>query len=63
MYYLLFVSFLPKFAQCLVIYILSVLSIEMSRLEDFTVMKIQAEAFWVVMPCNVVVGYQHFRGP
>jgi hypothetical protein len=23
----------------------------------------QVEVFWVVMPCNVVVGYQCFRGP
>jgi hypothetical protein len=24
---------------------------------------IQVKVFWVVMPCSVVVGYQHFRGP
>jgi hypothetical protein len=23
----------------------------------------QFKVFWVVMPCSVVVGYQHFRGP
>jgi len=23
----------------------------------------QVKVFWVVTPCNVVVGYQHFRGP
>jgi hypothetical protein len=23
----------------------------------------QLEAFWVVMPCNVVVGYQRLGGP
>jgi len=31
-----------------------------ARLEVFTAMKIQ---FVVVTSCNVVVGYQHFRGP
>jgi len=30
------------------------------RFEDFTVLKIQVVVFWVVMPCSVVVGYQHF---
>jgi len=25
-------------------------------------MKIQVEVSWVVMPCSVVVGYQHFGG-
>jgi hypothetical protein len=25
--------------------------------------KIQAEVFWVVTPCSVVVGYQRFGGP
>jgi len=25
--------------------------------------EIQGKVFWVVMPCSVVVGYQHFRGP
>jgi len=24
---------------------------------------IQVEVFWVVMPCSIAVGYQHFRGP
>jgi hypothetical protein len=23
----------------------------------------QVQVFWVMMLCNVVVGYQHFRGP
>jgi len=27
------------------------------------VVKIQVDIFWVVTPCNVVVEYQHFRGP
>jgi len=26
-------------------------------------MKIQVKFFWVVMLCNVALGYQHFRGP
>jgi len=25
--------------------------------------KFQAEVFWVVTPCSVVVGYQRFGGP
>jgi hypothetical protein len=29
----------------------------------FMVMMFQVEIFWVVTPCNVVVGYQCFRGP
>jgi hypothetical protein len=24
---------------------------------------VQVEVFWVVTPCSVAVGYQHFRGP
>jgi hypothetical protein len=24
---------------------------------------IQVEVFWIMMPCNVVVGYQRFRDP
>jgi len=27
------------------------------------VAKIQVKVFWVVMPCSIAVGYQHFRGP
>jgi hypothetical protein len=27
------------------------------------VVKIQVQVFWVVMPCNAVVGQQHFWGP
>jgi hypothetical protein len=23
----------------------------------------QVKVFWVVMPCTVVVGFQHFKGP
>jgi hypothetical protein len=26
-------------------------------------LKFQVEVFWVVMPCNVVIGYQILRGP
>jgi len=35
------------------------------RFEVFTAMKkIQAEVFWIVTPCRVLVGYhQRFRGP
>jgi len=29
------------------------------RLEVSTTLKIQAELFWVAMPCSVMVGYQH----
>jgi len=28
-----------------------------------TAIKIQAVAFWVMMPCSVVAGYQHFGRP
>jgi hypothetical protein len=31
--------------------------------EVFMAVKIQVEAFWVVTPCSVAVGYQRFRGP
>jgi hypothetical protein len=34
-----------------------------ARFEAFMVMKVPAEVFWVVMLCNVMVGYQCFRGP
>jgi hypothetical protein len=34
-----------------------------ARFWVFTVVKIQVEVFWDVMPCSVVVGYQHFGGP
>jgi hypothetical protein len=27
------------------------------------VMKIQVKVFWMVMLCNVAIGYQHFEGP
>jgi len=33
-----------------------------ARIEVFMEMKIKVEVFLVVMPCSVVVGYQHFRG-
>jgi hypothetical protein len=33
------------------------------KYEVFMVVKIQVQVSWVVMPCDVVVGYQHFRGP
>jgi hypothetical protein len=32
-------------------------------LKIFTIVKIEVMVFWVVVPCSVVVGYQHFRGP
>jgi len=32
------------------------------RFEVFTVVKIQVEVFWVVMPCSVVAGHQQFGG-
>jgi hypothetical protein len=31
--------------------------------ETFTSVTFQMEVFWVMTPCNVVVGYQLFRGP
>jgi hypothetical protein len=33
------------------------------RPELFTAMKIQVAVFWVVTPCNDVVGYQRFGEP
>jgi hypothetical protein len=32
------------------------------RFEVFTVVKIQVEVFWVVIPCSVAVRYQCFGG-
>jgi hypothetical protein len=32
-----------------------------TRFDVFTEVNIQVELFWIVTPCNVVVGYQHFR--
>jgi hypothetical protein len=32
------------------------------RYEVFIAVKIEFIFFWVVAPCSVVVGYQHFRG-
>jgi hypothetical protein len=32
----------------------------MVRFKVLIAMKIQVEVFWVVMPCNVMVGYQCF---
>jgi hypothetical protein len=29
------------------------------RFEVLMAVKIQVEVFWVVMPCNAVIGYQH----
>jgi hypothetical protein len=34
-----------------------------ARFAVFTAAKIQVKVFWVVMPCNVMVEYQHFGGP
>jgi len=36
--------------------------ITLARSEVFMAVKIQF-FFWVVMPCGVTVGYQHFREP
>jgi len=33
------------------------------RFEVFMAVKMQVKVFWVVMMCNVAVGYQHFRVP
>jgi len=32
------------------------------RCRVFIAVKIQVKVFWVVMPCDVMVGYQCFRG-
>jgi hypothetical protein len=34
-----------------------------TKREVFTVMKIQVMVFWVMTPCNDVVGYQRFGEP
>jgi hypothetical protein len=34
-----------------------------SNSEAFKAVMFQVEVFWVVTPCSVVVGYQHFGGP
>jgi hypothetical protein len=34
-----------------------------ARFVVFTAVRITVQFFWVVTPCNVVVGYQLFRGP
>jgi hypothetical protein len=36
---------------------------KLRHFEAFTVVMFKVEVFWVVMPCSVMVGYQHFRGP
>jgi len=41
-------------------FILTVIEIEC--FEAFTAVTFQVEVFWVVTPCSVVVGYQHFGG-
>jgi len=33
---------------------------QIMRFMVFTAVKAQVEVFWVVLPCSVVVGYQHF---
>jgi hypothetical protein len=35
----------------------------LTRFEVFAAVLYQVEVFWVVTPCNVVVGYHHFGGP
>jgi len=32
-----------------------------ARFEVSVVVKIQAEVFWIVIPCSVVIGYRHFK--
>jgi len=34
-----------------------------ARLEIFTATKIQGAVFWILTPCNDVVGYRRFGGP
>jgi hypothetical protein len=34
-----------------------------ARFEVFTAVIFHVEVFWVVTPCNVVLGYQRFGGP
>jgi hypothetical protein len=33
-----------------------------ANFEVFTAVKIEFVAFWVLAPCSVMVGYQHFGG-
>jgi len=37
-------------------------SLQSTRFEVFTAVKIQVEVFWVVTPCSVAVGHQRFGG-
>jgi hypothetical protein len=37
--------------------------INCGRYEVLTAVKMQIEVFWVVTPCDIVVGYQRFEGP
>jgi hypothetical protein len=34
-----------------------------ASVEAFTAVMFQVEVFWIMTPCNVVVGYQRFGGP
>jgi len=36
---------------------------EFVRFEVFMMVKIQVEVLWIVMPCNVAIGYQRFGVP
>jgi hypothetical protein len=42
--------------------VIKVIGTEDARLEIFMVVKIHVMVFWIVPPCNDVVGYQSFGG-
>jgi hypothetical protein len=43
------------------LYRTSYVKFKWARVDIFMMVKIQIEVFWVVTPCSIVVGYQHFK--